>query len=98
MVFSDKDVVQPDVFFVGGEKLTMVRDRGVFGAPDLVVEILSPSTVQRDLEKKLGLYQRYGVREYWIVDLESRTVDVWSSCESSLDTAACRVRRRNDPE
>lgn len=86
VIFSERDVVQPDVFFVAEERLRIVRDRGVFGPPDLVVEILSPSNASRDLQQKLALYQRYGVREYWVVDPESRTVDVWSSRESSLDT------------
>ena len=86
VVLSEIDVVQPDLLFIAAEHMEIVRDRGVFGAPDLVVEILSPSNSWRDLQEKLALYKRYGVREYWIVDVESRTVDVWRSRESALDT------------
>ena len=79
-------MVQPDILFVANERLEIVHDRGVCGPPDLVVEILSPANAVRDLRQKLALYQRHGVREYWIVDVESRTVDVWTSRESTLDT------------
>jgi len=85
VVLSETDVVQPDIFFVSSARIGIVRDRGVFGAPDLVVEILSPSNAWRDLQQKLLLYQRHGVREYWIVDIESRTVDAWTSRETPLD-------------
>lgn len=64
------NVVQPDlVVYCDRSKLT---DAGATGAPDLVVEILSPSTKDRDLLVKLGLYERHGVREYWIVDGDSQ--------------------------
>lgn len=86
VVLSEKDVVQPDILFLSEEHLGIMRNRGVFGPPDLVVEILSASNALRDLHQKLGLYQRYGVREYWIVDEENRTVDIWTSGDASLDT------------
>ena len=53
-------------------------ERGVRGAPDLVVEILSDSTRRVDLLKKFDIYQRAGVREYWIVDPEARTAAVYT--------------------
>ena len=86
VVFSETDVVQPDLLYIAGDRVDILRDRGVFGPPDLAVEILSPASVRRDLQQKLTLYQRYGVREYWIIDLQNRTVDVWTSRESPLDT------------
>lgn len=68
-------VVQPDVIFVANERLSIVRDR-VFGAPDLVVEVLSPGTARRDRTIKLSWYRRYGVRECWLVDIRKRAVEV----------------------
>ena len=59
-------VVQPDVLVVCDRD--KIRDRGVWGAPDLVVEILSPSTSRKDQNEKFNLYQRSGVKEYWVVD------------------------------
>lgn len=59
-------VVQPDLLVVCDPG--KVRDRGIWGAPDLVVEILSPSTIRKDLNEKYGLYERSGVKEYWVVE------------------------------
>lgn len=59
-------VVQPDLLFVSAARIQIVRDR-VWGAPDLVVEIASPSTAHRDRTIKLEWYRRYGVRECWLV-------------------------------
>jgi len=68
-------VIQPDlVVFCDKSKLTL---RGARGAPDLIVEILSPSTQKKDLNEKFKLYERHGVREYWIVDPGNRTIQVW---------------------
>lgn len=67
-------VVEPDITIVCDH--SKLDDRGCKGAPDMVVEILSPSTQRHDRLVKLGLYQRAGVREYWIVDPESKTVQV----------------------
>jgi Uma2 family endonuclease len=65
-------VVQPDISVFCDEK--KLDRRGANGAPDLIVEILSESTRNKDLNRKLLLYQRYGVREYWIVDPETNTI------------------------
>ncbi|MBI5767960.1 MAG: Uma2 family endonuclease [Verrucomicrobia bacterium] len=65
---SDNDVVQPDVFFVANDALRLVQDDGVHGAPDLVIEILSPSTAQLDKKTKRRVYVRAGVKEMWLVD------------------------------
>jgi Uma2 family endonuclease len=67
-------VVQPDIVVICDE--TKLDDRGCNGAPDFLVEILSESTASKDLHEKLFLYERFGVKEYWIVDLWSRTIRV----------------------
>lgn len=68
-------VVQPDVLFVAAARLSIIRNQ-VWGAPDLVVEVLSPGTESRDRVEKLGWYRQYGIREYWIVDLAGERVTV----------------------
>ncbi|MCO5171025.1 MAG: Uma2 family endonuclease [Planctomycetes bacterium] len=73
---SELDVFQPDVLFVAREHLDRIADDGVHGAPDLVVEVLSPSTRQLDLGAKRKTYARHGVAEYWVVDPEAQAVTV----------------------
>lgn len=69
--------VQPDIIYVSRAHADRLVDEGIRGAPDLVVEILSPGTAERDRTIKRKLYARQGVRQYWIVDLESEWVDLW---------------------
>lgn len=68
VILAPDIVVQPDLLFILRDRIPdIVRDR-IWGAPDLVIEILSPGTAMRDRVTKAQLYARYGVREYWIVD------------------------------
>lgn len=66
--------VQPDIIFFGAERLHLLRNNEAVGAPDLVVEVLSPSTRGRDQGEKLALYAAAGVREYWLADPVARTL------------------------
>lgn len=68
VVFSFHDVVEPDLVFVAPDQLGILTDRNIQGAPALVIEVLSPSTRKRDQGIKRLLYDRSGVREYWLVD------------------------------
>jgi len=72
---TDDTVVQPDLVIICDKSIMMKT--GCQAAPDMVVEILSPSTSSKDTTLKLGLYQRTGVREYWIIDPESKLVLVY---------------------
>lgn len=77
VVLSNTDVVQPDLLFVSHERAhLLLGGTNVLGAPDLVVEILSPSTAGRDRTLKRALYAKHGVREYWLVGPDARTVTV----------------------
>ena len=74
VLFSDTDVVQPDILFVSNEREHIRTPANIQGAPDLIVEILSPSSSRRDWRDKRELYASHGVREYWIVDPANRIV------------------------
>lgn len=75
-------VVEPDISVVYDR--SKLDEHGCKGAPDLIVEVLSPSTQRHDQLVKLNLYQRAGVREYWIVDPENRTVRVMVQADDGL--------------
>jgi Uma2 family endonuclease len=78
---NSRSVVQPDILFVTRERSSIVEEAEITGAPDLIVEVLSPSTADRDLNMKKTLYARNGVREYWIVDPEHEQIDVHALVE-----------------
>ena len=69
--------VQPDILFIAQERLNIVQDKFIAGAPDLIVEILSPSNWLDDRRDKFVVYEAAGVREYWIVDPDNCTVEVF---------------------
>jgi Uma2 family endonuclease len=64
------NVVEPDVVWVAAESACKIEEKGLIGAPDLVIEVLSPGSVRRDKVTKFRLYERVGVREYWIANTE----------------------------
>ena len=90
-IFSDYDAVIPDLAFVCNERWDEVVTGEKFtGAVDLIVEVLSPGTAnrQRDFAAKRGLYAKYGVEEYWIIDSENRSVLIFRLQESLLAQVA----------
>ena len=91
IVFSETEVVQPDLMFISKEREHIRTAANVRGAPDLVVEILSPSSVKRDWKDKRKLYAKYGVREYWIVDPVNRIVSVTLLKDGVLEIAGAYV-------
>ena len=86
IVFSNHDVVQPDVIFVSNDRLDIITPDNIQGAPDLVIEVLSPSTAHRDRTFKRALYARHGVREFWLVDTDTRTIEVLQLDEDGYQT------------
>ena len=75
-VFTQWDVVEPDLVFVADDQRSILTEPNIQGAPALVVEVLSPGTKKRDLGVKKDLFDRGGVREYWIVDPKANTVTI----------------------
>lgn len=77
IVLSIHDVVEPDLLFVSAERAAIVGKANLSGAPDLVVEVLSPSNRRYDEVLKRELYERAGIQEYWLLDPEADTVKVF---------------------
>jgi Uma2 family endonuclease len=76
VILAEDQVVQPDLLFVLNDHLNQLTEKNFLGAPDLVIEILSPGSVRLDRETKRALYARHGVPEYWIVSPAERTVEI----------------------
>ena len=92
-------VVQPDVIFVAKERTSIIQNR-IAGAPDIVVEVLSAGTEHRDRSIKLAWYRRYGVRECWMANPSTRTIDVVDGVTGTPEsfTGAHAIRSRVLPE
>jgi Uma2 family endonuclease len=82
---EEREVVQLDIFFISKEREGIIAEEEIRDAPDLVVEITSPATAERDKAYKKTLYARHGVREYWIVDPNAKTVEVFSLGEKGFE-------------
>jgi len=76
VVFGEQDAVRPDVVFIANAKRAIIAEKRIMGAPDWVIEVLSASTRERDLETKRKLYARHGV-VYWAVDPDSHSLTTW---------------------
>jgi Uma2 family endonuclease len=82
---DETNVPQPDVMWVAEGSPCVITDKRLEGPPDLVVEVYSPSTAKRDKEDKFALYQRHGVREYWMLDPANRYLEAWTLVEGKYN-------------
>lgn len=92
VVLSNYDVVQPDILLVSHARSSIVTEANLQGAPDVVVEVLSPATEEYDRGYKRTLYGRHGVREYWLVDPDAQNVEVLVGGAGGLAPAATYQR------
>ncbi|WP_417910224.1 Uma2 family endonuclease [Candidatus Electronema sp. PJ] len=74
---NERNIFQPDILFISKEKAALIGERMIEGPPDLVAEVLSPSSAYHDLRTKFRAYAQAGVQEYWIVDPERKSVEVF---------------------
>lgn len=91
VLFAEGDYFEPDAVFVRSGREHIVSDRGLEEAPDLVVEIVTPSTAARDRGIKLDRYRLYGVPEYWIVDPDEGTLTVWRFADGVTEPRVLRA-------
>ncbi len=90
IVFSRDTVLQPDIVYVSD--LSKVKDR-IYGVPDLVVEVASPSTLKRDITDKMKIYERYGVKEYWVVFPSEKTILVYQLTENGYELFSSAIEK-----
>ena len=88
VILSTTNVVQPDLIFVSSARAHIITEDNIRGAPDLVVEILSPSTAGYDRTTKRNLYARHGVGEYWLIDPYAKTATALILGANGYDTHA----------
>jgi Uma2 family endonuclease len=91
VLLSEQDVVEPDLLYVSRERLGILEERFVRGAPDLAVEVTSPWTRRTDLGRKRRAYFELGFGEYWIVDPTPQTIEILRG--SDWGRPAARLRR-----
>ncbi len=76
IILSEVTVVQPDLVFISKDKKEIIKDR-IYGPPDLVVEIVSPTSYYRDRYEKFRIYEEHKVKEYWLVYPGEKAIEVW---------------------
>jgi Uma2 family endonuclease len=91
VILSEHDVLEPDLLLVLNEHTNILQD-WVRGAPDLVIEILSPTTAARDRGIKLKAYARYGIAEYWIVDPAAQAIEMYRLTADGFRLIATRAK------
>ena len=82
VVLAEAAAFQPDLIFIKEQNREIIKGV-VHGSPDLVVEVLSDSTEKRDRGPKMETYSRYGIREYWLVDLNNRAIEIYRLDENA---------------
>jgi Uma2 family endonuclease len=96
VILSETDVVEPDLLFISTARLSILSGGYVHGAPDLLVEILSPSSIRYDAVTKLRLYEKFGVGEYWLVDPEREQIEVFRLADGRLKKVAEHTRESGE--
>jgi len=92
VVLSSTDVVQPDIVFIAERRRAIIGEAAIHGAPDLVVEVVSPGTAPTDRGRKMQAYARAAVAEYWIVDPDARVIEDYH-LEGGQYRLAARIER-----
>ena len=85
--------MQPDIVFIATANAGIIQRRAIFGTPDLLVELVSPSSVRRDRYDKKELYARFGVKEYWIGDPANKALEILTLKEGRYELHCCAEER-----
>ena len=92
VVFTEDVVVQPDILFISSKRSDIIKEAAIMGSPDLVIEIVSPSSASYDTIEKREVYEKYGVKEYWLVFPQEKAVEVLA-IENGVYKEFCKARK-----
>lgn len=95
LILSDTEVRQPDLIMIRRDRLSIITKRGIEGAPDLIVEVLSPFSAKRDRQQKLVAYAKYSIPEYWIVDINNELLEQYLLTDQEYNLF--EVYQENEP-
>lgn len=88
---DDYNVPQPDLIFISEAKKGIITQDGIMGVPDLVVEVISPSSWRRDRFEKMKLYKKYEVPEFWLIDPQNKSIEVFTYADNDFDVFSLGV-------
>lgn len=91
LILGEINNVQPDIMFISKANSSIIKENGVWGAPELVVEIISPHSMRRDRYDKMKLYHDFKIQEYWLVDPNNQTVEVYNYTEKEYELTCFAV-------
>lgn len=92
VVLSEDVVVQPDILFISKDRLNIIEEAAIMGSPDLIVEVVSPSSASYDTVEKRNVYEKYGVKEYWLVFPQEKVIEVLT-LENSIYREFSKARK-----
>ena len=95
VILGEENVVLPDLVFVSLSKADLIQETGIFGSPDLVMEIISPSTLKDDRNDKKDLYARFQVKEYWLIDPQYASIELFEWTEKGYVLAGFAAEKGN---
>lgn len=84
-IFQEGDFIEPDIIFVRRDRAEIIKDHGIEGVPDLLVECVAPETAERDRGLKRERYAFFGVPEYWVFDADQRTLEIFRNDGTAAD-------------
>ena len=93
VILDEINTVQPDIFVIKKEYLSKNKKNAFYGVPDLVIEIISPNSVIRDRYMKKELYEKHGVQEYWLIDTDKKSVEVFNNTGTKFDLFSVTVEK-----
>lgn len=88
VVLSDDIALQPDIVYISNKNTGIIKDAGVFGPPDMVIEVISPTSIYKDMHVKKSIYEKAGIKEYWLVFPDEKVIEIFSIEKGRYELAA----------